>query len=68
MIKRNEGTTDRIVRVLLGGVLLGIGLIALTGTAKVIVVTLGIISFATGAIGFCALYTILGISTVEKKK
>ena len=67
MPKPNEGTTDRLVRVVLGVVLLGLAYYSLHGTAQTVAVVAGVVALVTGLIGFCGLYKILGISTVGKK-
>jgi hypothetical protein len=67
MPKPNEGKTDRTIRVVLGVILLGLALFSLTGIAQTIAVVTGVIALVTGAIGFCGLYKILGITTIEKK-
>jgi thiol:disulfide interchange protein len=67
MPKPNEGKTDRTVRIVLGVILLGLALFSLSGIAQTVAVVAGVISLVTGAIGFCGLYKILGISTMEKK-
>jgi len=67
MPKPNEGKTDRTVRMLLGVVLLGFAFFSLTGSAQIIAGVVGAVALITGAVGFCGLYKILGISTMEKK-
>lgn len=67
MPKPNEGKIDRTVRVVLGVILLGMAFFSLSGTAQIGVGIIGTVAFITGIIGFCGLYKILGISTVEKK-
>lgn len=67
MPKPNEGKTDRTIRVVLGVVLLGLTLTSLTGVAQIVAGVVGVIALVTGAIRFCGLYKILGISTVGKK-
>jgi len=67
MLKTNEGKTDRMIRVVLGVILLGLALFSLSGVAQIIAIVAGVIALVTGAIGFCGLYKILGISTVDKK-
>jgi len=67
MPKPNEGKTDRTIRVILGLILLGLALLSLTGVAQIVVCVVGVIALITGAIGFCGLYKVLGISTLEKK-
>ena len=67
MLKPNEGKTDRTIRIVLGVILLGLALFSLTGVAQIVAGVVGVIALVTGSIGFCGLYKILGISTVEKK-
>lgn len=67
MPKPNEGKTDRIIRVIFGVILLGLALFRLTGIAQTAAIVTGLISLVTGTIGFCELYKILRISTLEKK-
>jgi len=66
MPKPNEGKTDRMIRVVLGVILLGLALFSLTGVAQVAASITGAIAIITGAIGFCGLYKVLGISTLKK--
>lgn len=67
MPKPNEGKTDRTIRIVLGVILLGLAFFSLTGAAQIVAGVAGAIALVTGAIGFCGLYKILGISTMEKK-
>lgn len=67
MPKPNEGKTDRTIRIILGVILLGLALFNLTGVLQIIAGVVGVITLLTGVIGFCGLYKILGISTLEKK-
>ena len=60
MLRQNVGTADRVIRVVLGIVLLTFGLAQ--GTAAWWG-WLGLIPLATGLAGSCPLYTWLGIST-----
>ena len=56
---RNVGGIDRILRALVGVVMLGLtwyGTIGLWGL-------LGLVPLGTALIGFCPLYTLLGIAT-----
>lgn len=60
----NEGTADRVVRVVLGLGLLYVGLGGVAaGTMATVAVVAGVLALGTGLIGWCALYTALGIST-----
>jgi hypothetical protein len=63
-MKTNEGSVDRIVRIIAGLVLLGLmamGTIGVWGW-------LGVVLLATGAIGWCPAYTVLGMNTCAMKK
>lgn len=69
-MKANEGKTDRVVRIVLGIILLVVGFILL-GSIKVlaiILLILGVIALFTGITGFCALYKVFGMSTCSKCK
>ncbi|QDG50328.1 DUF2892 domain-containing protein [Persicimonas caeni] len=57
----NEGSIDRIARVVLGVVLLSLVFVG-PQTAWGL---LGIIPLATGAVGFCPLYRLVGINTCK---
>jgi uncharacterized membrane protein len=65
-MKVNEGPTDRIIRAVLGVALVLAGLLAVEGTAGIVLVVLGGIVLVTAATGFCGLYALLGISTLKK--
>ena len=60
----NESTTDRIIRVVAGLILLALSLFGVvTGTFGTVLIVLGAILVLTGAIGFCPLYAMLRIRT-----
>ncbi|MCF8057864.1 MAG: DUF2892 domain-containing protein [Bacteriovoracaceae bacterium] len=63
MIK-NEGTLDRVFRVLVG---LGVLSLAFIGP-KSNLGYIGIIPLVTGAIGYCPIYALIGISSCPLKK
>ena len=67
MFKRNEGTIDRALRVILGLALIA-GYFMNGGGAYSWLYLLGIIPLVTGLIGSCPIYTILGINTCPMKK
>jgi len=68
MIKQNEGSTDRMVRVIIGIIALVAGAFWFTGTLQIVAYVIGVIALLTGVIGFCGLYSLLGISTCSTKK
>jgi membrane protein implicated in regulation of membrane protease activity len=55
----NEGTLDRAVRIILGLALLSLTIVGPRSALGWI----GIVPLATGLIGFCPLYRIVGLST-----
>ncbi len=62
-MKTNEGTIDRALRVIAGLALVGL---AATGTIGAWG-WIGIVPIATGLIGWCPAYTMLGINTCAMK-
>lgn len=68
-MKKNEGTADRVIRVILGIVLLGLavyfwGVWSLWGS--IVILILGVIALVTGIVGYCGLYKVLKINTLKK--
>ena len=62
-MKINEGGIDRIVRIVAGLVLIGL---AYTGTVGMWGY-IGVVPLATGLIGWCPPYAMLGISTCKTR-
>jgi membrane-bound ClpP family serine protease len=68
-MKPNEGSTDRIIRVIVGIVLIVIGWAVLgNNTLGVILDIIGVILLITAITGFCGIYRLLGISTIKTPK
>jgi hypothetical protein len=61
-MKCNVGKTDRIIRVLIGLVLIGLGFYFNSGWGAI-----GIIPLLTAAIGWCPLYVPFGLSSCSTK-
>jgi hypothetical protein len=68
-MKKNMGTADRIIRLLLAAVFayLYFGGIV-TGTFGIVLAVLGGVFVLTTLVSFCPLYAIFGISTCQVKK
>jgi hypothetical protein len=62
-MKTNVGGIDRVLRIVLGLVLIGL---TLTGTIGVWG-WIGVVPLATGFMSFCPLYTLIGMNTCPKK-
>lgn len=60
---RNEGSLDRVIRLILGGVLFLLAFFWLGGIGQIVFYILAVVMFLTAAVGFCPLYKISGIST-----
>ena len=68
-MKKNMGSTDRIIRLLLAAVFayLYFGEVV-TGTLGLVLVILGGVFALTSLISFCPFYTLVGINTCPAKK
>lgn len=64
LFPHNEATVDRVVRVVLGIVLLSLIFVG----PKTLWGLLGLVPLVTGAVGSCPIYTLLGLSTCPMKK
>ncbi|WP_394755287.1 DUF2892 domain-containing protein [Rhodoferax sp.] len=62
-MKTNEGGIDRILRIVAGLALIGLTLNGNIGVWG----WLGVVPLATGLLGWCALYALLGINTCQVK-
>lgn len=63
-MKVNEGLVDRILRVVVGAGVLSLAFIG----PQTPWAYLGLIPLATGLVGFCPLYAVLGINTCPVRK
>ncbi len=62
-MKANEGIKDRVIRMFAGMVIAGIGISFNSFWA-----VLGIPVFLTGVLGYCPLYSLMGIKTFSKEE
>jgi K+-transporting ATPase A subunit len=68
-MKKNMGTIDRIIRILLAIVVIILYITgSITGFAAIILGILAIVFIITSMIGFCPLYLPFKISTIGKSK
>jgi hypothetical protein len=67
-MKVNESGIDRVIRLVLGVVLLGAGIILVKGTAGIVLDVLGVVLIFTAATGFCLLYRVFGDFSTAKKQ
>lgn len=60
----NEGTADRVIRIIAGIALLALGWSgAVSGTLGTVFKVLGFVPLLTGLVGWCPLYRLVGIKT-----
>ncbi len=64
MFKTNEGTIDRALRIIVGLALLGAYFFMENASVWLLI---GVVPLATGLLGWCPLYRVLGISTCPMK-
>lgn len=62
-MKINLGTIDRVLRVVVGLLLIGLTIAGTIGVWGWI----GVVLVATGAISFCPIYAMLGLSSLPKQ-
>jgi len=63
----NVGMIDRVVRIVLGILLIGVFALNMVAAPwSYLVVIIGLIALATGAVGTCALYSLIGMNTLGK--
>lgn len=67
MFKVNEGPLDRVIRIVLGIILITSGFFV-SGILSIILWVIGAILLLTGITGFCGLYLLLGINTCPLNK
>jgi Protein of unknown function (DUF2892) len=67
-MRRNEGTIDRVVRLVLGVLALaGAFALGLGTVGGILAGVVGIVLLATAATGFCPLYAVLGVQTCPRR-
>jgi hypothetical protein len=62
-MSRNEGTLDRVLRVILGLVLISLVFVG----PQTVWGWVGVVPLLTGLVGYCPLYSVLGIRTCPMK-
>jgi len=64
----NVGNADRMLRAVVGCVLIGLAYSPLlTGTVAMVAYIIGAVAILTGVVRFCPAYTLLGLDTRAKK-
>lgn len=66
-MNKNVGSTDKIIRIVLALVAAGLyfsGMVS--GTIGIVALVVAAIALGTSLLGFCPLYTIIGLKTTKK--
>lgn len=68
-METNEAKVERIFRIVMGPILIYVGMfqILTTSVLTYVIALFGLIMLITGIIGYCPLYTIIGINTCKIK-
>lgn len=67
-MKKNMGSADRIIRVIIAAILITLYFAgAVSGTVGIVLIAFSVIFILTSLIGFCPLYLPFGVSTLRKK-
>ena len=64
MVCKNVGTVDRAIRIIVGVVLIALVFVG----SQTAWGWIGVVPLATGLLGWCGLYTVLGMKTCKIKK
>lgn len=69
LMKKNMGTTDKAIRVLVAVIIAGLyfGNI-ITGTMAIVLMVLAVVFLLTSLVGFCPIYALLGMNTCPAKR
>jgi hypothetical protein len=66
--EKNVGMIDRVVRIIIGIVLIAVFVLNMVAAPwSYLVVLIGLVALITGAVGTCALYSLLGMNTLGDK-
>jgi hypothetical protein len=70
MMTKNVGGADRVIRIIAGLALLGFAAAGMAGEGLVTIIVgiAGGAALLTGLVGWCGLYTLLGINTCKVDK
>lgn len=66
-MEKTVGSVDKVIRIIIGFILIIISFLVSSAILKIIFVILGIIALGTAATRFCLLYSLLGINTRKVK-
>lgn len=65
-MEQNVGNTDRIIRAIVGAILVALAFASFAGALKFIALLVGVVLLATAATSRCPAYAIFGIKTCAR--
>lgn len=66
-MKKNMGTADRAIRVIIALIVAGLYAAGtITGTLAIVLLVFAVVFLLTSFVSFCPLYTLFGLSTKKK--
>ena len=65
-MKANVGTSDRVIRIIVGLALIAVAVFVDLGIWRWIIGVIGGIWFVVAVVGFCPIYPLLKINTIKK--
>lgn len=65
-VKPNLGASDRVIRGVVGGILIAVGLFLVRGILGIVLSLLGALLIFSGTVGFCHVYKVLHIRSSKK--
>jgi hypothetical protein len=66
-MNKNVGTIDKVIRIILGIVLMIVAFTTASTVLKVVLFIIGLVALVTALSGFCLLYKLLGVNTCKTK-
>jgi len=67
-MKQNVGTIDKVLRIAIAAIMAYLYFSeTVTGTLGIVALIIGVAALITSAVGFCGLYSIIGVNTCKVK-
>jgi len=65
-VKINQNTVERVIRGVVGAVLIAVGLLLVRGILGILLDVVGAVLIFSGVVGFCHVYKVFHIDTSKK--
>jgi hypothetical protein len=68
-MKKNVGFTDKLIRIILAAIIVGLYFAkVLTGTLGIVLLVIAVVLVLTSVVSFCPIWALLGLSTTTKEE